>query len=99
MPTIDPTEYEKIKRMYQNGLVPMIKLAEKYHVSRQAIYKLLCRLGVDTKKNGGIEFTCYQCKKKLKRHKSRIRVRSNHRFCSLDCWFAFVRQVCDGKYK
>jgi hypothetical protein len=98
--TIDPAEYEKIKRMYLNGLVPMIRLAERYNVSRQGIWKLLKKLGVDTEKNGGVDIVCYHCKKEIKKYKSQMRLRSNHKFCSRKCWFAFVKSVCGGnEYK
>lgn len=99
-PTIPPAEYEKIKRMYTNGLVPMIKLAERYKVSRMAMWKLLHnKLGVDTEKNGGVDIVCHHCKKGFRRHKSRIRLRSNHKFCSRECWFAFVKSLTGTEYK
>ena len=96
---IDPSEYEKIKRMYTKGLVPMIKLAERYKVSRQGIYKILKRLGVATEKSGGVDIVCYHCKKPTKKYKSQMRLRSNHKFCSKDCWFAYVKSLTGTDYK
>jgi hypothetical protein len=97
--TIDPSEYEKIRKMYENGLVPMIRLAERYNVSRQGIWKLLKRLGVETEKNGGVDIVCHHCKKEIKRHKSQMRLRSNHKFCSRKCWFDYVKSLTGTEYK
>ena len=96
---IDPSEYEKIKRMYVHGLVPMIKLAERYGVVRHSIYKILKKMGVDTGKKGGIHIVCFTCKKKFVRHKSQLRLRHRHRFCSRECYFAYVNSFKAGEYK
>ena len=84
---IDPSEYEKIKRMYVHGLVPMIKLAERYKVSRMAIYKVLQKAGVDTSKRGKIELVCLHCGKKYSLHRFQIRkLRERYKYCSAACF-------------
>jgi hypothetical protein len=96
---IDRSEHEKIKRMYTKGLVPMARLAERYKVSRYAIYKILKGMGVDTEKKGGIHIVCFTCKKEFTRHKSQLRLRHRHRFCSRECYFKYVNSLKDGEYK
>lgn len=85
--TIDPSEYEKIKRMYVHGLVPMIKLADRYGVTRQTIYKVLLKAGVETGKHGKVPLVCLHCGKKYGLHRCRIRkLRGRYRYCSAACF-------------
>ena len=79
---------------YQNQLVPMFELAARFNVSRQAIYKLLKRAGVDTRKRL-ITVSCTACNTQIKRPKSQIRKR-RHIFCSTDCYSAYLS--AGGKY-
>jgi len=73
---------------YNVQLVPIIKLAEKYNVTRQAIYKLLKQSGIDTTKKL-IQVSCTTCGNILLRPKCRIRKQKNH-FCDDTCYFAFL---------
>ena len=75
----------KIKRLYEIELVPMVEIAEKYAVTRQAVHKVLNRLGVDTSKKGGIELICKQCGIDFVRSRYRVR-NSKNQFCSTRCY-------------
>jgi 2-iminoacetate synthase ThiH len=55
---------------YQN-LTPMIELALKYGITRQAVYKTIKAAGIDTCKNGGIDVSCSCCQKVIKKPKCR----------------------------
>jgi hypothetical protein len=92
---ISPSEYEKIKSLYQDDLIPIIKLAETYGVTRAAIYKVLKKVGVDTSKKGGMEVTCATCGEFFKKPRCQVRVRNNL-FCSQECWYKYVNR--EGKY-
>jgi len=84
---IEPSEHEKIKRMYVNGLVPMVDLAKRYGVSRQGIYKVLQKAGVDTGKNGKVELVCLHCGKEYSLHRCQIRkLRGRYKYCSAACF-------------
>jgi len=84
---IKPEDHEKIKRMYVNGLLPVIKIAERFKVTRVAIYKVLLKAGVDTGKNGPIELVCLHCGKKYSLHRCKIRkLRERYKFCSAACF-------------
>lgn len=70
------------------NLVPIIELARKYKVSRQAIWKMLRKAEVKTSKRK-IKVLCSVCGKEIYRGKARIRNQKNH-FCSWECWKAFL---------
>jgi hypothetical protein len=93
---IKPEDHEKIKTLYLDELVPIIKIAETYKVTRVAIYKVLKKAGVDTSKKGGMEVVCHSCSEFFKKPRCQVRVR-NHLFCSQECWYNYVNR--DGKYK
>lgn len=81
---------------YQNELVPMIQLAKQYGVTRQAIYKIIKKAGVDTSKRK-FAVSCTVCGKITYRPKCRVRERK-HIFCSFDCYRAWLNSLGD-KYK
>lgn len=70
-------------------LTPMIQLANKFNVSRQAIYKILKQAGIDTTKHG-LPVSCTTCGRELIRDKFQIRKQKNH-FCNEQCYFAFLQ--------
>lgn len=73
---------------YTALFTPMIELAEKYDVTRQAIWKVLKKAGVDTSKQL-IKVSCTTCGAVLSRPKCRIR-KQKHHFCDYDCYFAYL---------
>jgi len=73
---------------YRDQLTPMIELAATYGVTRQAIYKIIRKAGIDTSK-GQLTVTCSSCGKTFPRTKARVR-RQLHHFCSKTCYFAFL---------
>lgn len=77
-----------IVKAYTIDLIPMIELANKYNVTRQAIYKILKNMGVDTSKKL-IKVSCSACGEIIERNKSRIRKQRNH-FCNYECYHAFL---------
>ena len=84
---IKPEDHEKIKRMYLNGLVPVIVIASRYSVSRETIYKVLGKLGVDTAKKGKVDLICLHCGRKYSLHRFEIRkLRSRYRYCGKKCF-------------
>jgi hypothetical protein len=84
---IKPEEYEKIKRMYLNGLLPVIVIAKRFNVTRAAIYKVLGKAGVDTGKHGKIELICLHCGKEYSLHRFEIRkLRERYKYCGKRCF-------------
>ena len=88
-------EHEKIKALYQDELVPMAEIAKMFGVTRQGIYKVLKKVGVDTSKKGGIEIPCTTCGEIVVKPRCQVRVRNNL-FCSSKCYYEFVNR--DGEY-
>jgi len=73
---------------YDVGLETMIGLADKYGVTRQAIWNILKRNGINTKKRK-LAVSCSCCGKEIMRHKQRLRTNKNH-FCDQECYTAFL---------
>lgn len=86
--TLTHKQQVDIINAYSVDLVPMITLAEQYGVTRQGIYKVLDRAGIDTTKHR-IPVSCHVCGTETMRTKARIR-RQLHHFCSEDCYYAFL---------
>lgn len=63
-------------------------LADKYNVTRQAIYKTLKVAGIDTSKRL-LDVSCTTCGRLIKRNKGRVRRQKNH-FCDQECYYAFL---------
>jgi hypothetical protein len=87
------TDKEKVDIVtaYTVQLVPMIKLAEQYGVTRQGIHKVLKRTGIDTsKKAAHILVSCTTCGKEFKKVRCIIR-KSKHVFCCNECYFVWLK--------
>lgn len=81
-------EQVEIIAAYQQDMVPAADLAVRYGVTRQAIYLILKRAGVDTRKRK-LTVTCSQCGAEHMRPRCQIRAR-RHLFCDMDCYHAFL---------
>jgi hypothetical protein len=88
------TDKEKVDiiEAYTVGLIPMIKLAAKYNIVRQAVHKVLKSAGIDTSKTGAahIKMSCCCCGKEIIRLRCQVRS-TKHMFCSEDCYFAWLK--------
>lgn len=85
------TDREKVDivHAYDVEMARAQDLAIKYGVSRQGIYKVLGRAGVDTSKHQ-VPVSCTTCGAITHRTRGRMR-RNNHHFCSTDCWLAWMQ--------
>jgi hypothetical protein len=95
-----PVEEEaKIVHDFEVNLVRMTELAKKYGVTRAAIWKLLNRNYVDTRKagpNAHIPAYCTICGKDFTIRRNSMRRQRNH-FCSAACWKTHLSQQSIGK--
>ena len=78
-------------------LEPAITIAGKYGVTRQGIYKMLKRHGVDPQDYGMIPVTCQACGKEILRNRAKLR-RQKRIFCGRDCYYAWLEAHQDGSY-
>ena len=85
---IDPKTHVDIIEAYTINLSSMQEIADILHVSRNAIYKILRKSGVDTTKHR-ISISCTTCGKTIERTRKRVRKQRNH-FCSQDCYYSFL---------
>jgi hypothetical protein len=94
MPILTEQDKEAIIKAYSVDLVPMIKLAEDYGVSRMAIHKMLNKRGVNTKKGAGggtrVQAKCTQCGKLHERTRSNFRGK-NLLFCGHECYYTWLK--------
>ena len=90
--------FGEIRAAYEDDLIPMTEIASWFHVSRQAIHKVLRKHGIDTSKRK-LPVKCFACSKTFLRVRCQIRA-SKHHFCSEDCFHAWLKAGnCDGEYK
>ena len=83
-----------IVEAYTVGLERMIDLATKYAMTRQGIYKILKKAGVNTSKGPGgatqITYSCTVCGKEATMGRAYFRKRK-HVFCGQECYFAWLK--------
>ncbi len=73
------------------ALTPMIALAGKYEVSRQAIHEVLKVAGIDTSKGRRVKRSCAWCGEPVYRVKSQVRGRKRVFCFGKDCYFDWMR--------
>lgn len=81
--------YPQIVSAYQDEHRPAAEIASWLHISRQGVYKILNRCGVDTRKHK-VEVPCSYCDKPIMRTRGRLRSRVNH-FCDQGCYYEYLR--------
>jgi len=72
------------------ALTSMIAIAKHYQMSRQGVYQIIKAAGIDTRKTGGIEVSCYCCQKVIKKPRCQVR-KAKHLFCNQDCYDAYLK--------
>lgn len=75
---------------YQNQLITMIELGQQYNRSRQTIFKMLKKAGIDTSKRK-LPVSCDFCDNTLMRTKGRIRANTHH-FCNYTCYYDYLNR-------
>ncbi len=73
---------------YSEGLESAMSIAVRYDKTRQGIWKLLKKAGIDTAKKG-IAVSCTTCKAIIHKPKSQLRNRKNH-FCNMACYQSYL---------
>ncbi len=76
---------------YVDDLARMGDLAEKYDITRQGVWKVLTRHGVDTSKRK-LKVQCYWCGGWFLRTKARIRA-STRSFCCTEHYDLYLREL------
>jgi len=81
-----------IVRAFTEDLEPMISIAKRYNKTRQGIYRVLKKQGVNTSKGLGntrIAVSCDYCQKTLIINRARLR-NQKRTFCNMNCYYAFI---------
>jgi predicted DNA-binding protein YlxM (UPF0122 family) len=89
---IPPSEHAKIVEEYTINLTPMADIANDYGVSRQGIYKILKKLGINTSKQTErtqITVSCDYCQAQLIRNRAKVRNQIRH-FCDFEHYYKFI---------
>ena len=86
---LTPKEQVDIVYAYSVDLIPMITLAEQYARSRQGIYKVLIKHGIDPKAHQRLEVSCSTCGTIISRPRCQIRNKYNN-FCNNTCYGVYI---------
>ncbi len=87
---LTPNEKAYIIAAYRDDLVPILELAKTYGRTRQLIYRLLKKNGVDTSKSRRIEVKCHWCEKVFLKKPCQVRRRKYH-YCNTDCYLDYIK--------
>jgi len=97
MERIGKAFYKDVVGAYVDDLKPMAEIADWFHVSRQSIWKVLRKCGVDTAKKK-VVVKCAYCGEDIFRTKARIRNQGRH-FCNQEHYYLYLEVVGGpGKY-
>jgi hypothetical protein len=80
----------EVIRLYTEELIPMVEIAKRYCVSRQAIYKLIRRAGIDILAASKINTVCRHCGCPVTKARCQFR-NTNSVFCSRQCYYSWLR--------
>lgn len=85
--------YNSIVEQYTQKYVSMSEIAVKYGVSRMAIWKILRRCGVDTRKSvsGNIPTNCLWCGENITVKRYIYRKRKNN-YCNEHCFHKWLKR-------
>ena len=76
---------------YTVDLIPMIQLAHKHGITRQGVYKVLQKAGIDTSKAAAwLKVSCTCCGKEFAKRRAQVR-KYKHVFCGEPCYFAWLK--------
>ena len=94
---LTPKEKVDIVRAYTEQLEPMINLADRYGRTRQAIWKVIKRAGIDPSDYETFTVSCSACGTPMQRYRCEVR-NSKHLFCSSSCYYAYIEGRQTGEY-
>ena len=82
---------------YTIELETVISLATRYNRTRQAIYKVLVKHGINPADYAKITVSCTACGESVLRHRNQVR-HSKHLFCDKECFVAYIEAMQRGSY-
>lgn len=85
----------EVVRLFVDELVPMVEIARRFGKTRQCIWKVLRREGVDVAGSGRLVVKCDWCGVEFKKYRSRVRGGMFH-FCCDDHYMEYVGEVGFG---
>ena len=94
---LTPKQEVDIINEYTINLVPMIELANRYGRTRQGIWKLLKRNGIDPDDHQRLDLICPACGEQFDRPRCQVRNRKRL-FCSVECYYAYLEAGQNGSY-
>ena len=89
---------KQIIEMYVSKHLSLSKIAKELNVSRQAIYKVLKKEGIDTSKENAcnVNVICSWCNKPFVMERNRyLRIKHNC-YCSEQCYCDYMRELGKG---
>jgi len=86
---------QEVVKAYAEDLMPIITIAASLHVTRQSVYRLLRKEGVDTSKSRRIEVKCHYCEKPFLKKPCQVRRRKYH-YCTSRCYLDCIEAKGQG---
>ena len=90
-------EIRDIVNAYCIDMIPMIDLAKEYNRTREGIWKVIRKAGVNPKDYERINISCAYCGKEFTTTRSRLRNRQRL-YCSLKCYYKDLNERQKGTY-
>ena len=86
------TDMDKVNiiKRYSVGLETMIALAKEYGVTRQGVYKVIKKSGIEPMDITWLDVSCTACGEEIKRRRCQVR-KAKHLFCSEECYFNWLK--------
>ena len=72
-------------------------IADRHDRTRQGIWKLLKRNGIDPTEYGRITVSCTACGEQIIKPRSQVRHRK-HLFCNQECYYGYIEAMQGGSY-
>ena len=94
---LTPREQVDIIHAYTIGLEPMVEIAKRYNKTRQGIYKVIKRAGINPAEYGRLAVSCTACGEVTTRPRCQVRNR-RHLFCSQECYYGYLEGKQQGEY-
>jgi endogenous inhibitor of DNA gyrase (YacG/DUF329 family) len=92
---VNMTRDQTIVHLYRDNCARMSDIGQIYGITRQAIYKVLKKQGVDTTKAQRIERKCHTCGKTVLRRRGMIR-KTEYSYCSTGCYAVYLETLGEG---
>ena len=100
---LTPQQESDIIEAYTVKMINMYDLGKKYNRTRQGIWKLLKRNGVNPTDYAWLKIVCLNCDRHFERRRCKVRnagklAHKKRDFCSVKCYYLYINKQQNGEY-